>query len=138
MFLKSPFLKSPLSLRFAGRFHRFGVNGKLKRREISSFSPNTYLCVIIHGGSGGSSGGRSLTLEMATIHLTPPEPFTFKTSDDWPCWGRRFEQFRIASSLFDASTVKSESVLMFTNATEEEGKDYDLVMGKFDSFFKVC
>ena len=86
---------------------------------------------------------------MATIQLTPPEPFNFKTPDDWPRWRRRFEQFRIASSLVEASAKKqigtllycmgeeSESVLMSTNATEEEQKDYDLVIGKFDSFFKV-
>lgn len=101
--------------------------------------------MIVHGGSGD----RSPTFEMATIQLTPPEPFNFKTPDDWPRWRRRFEQFRIASSLVEASAKKqigtllycmgeeSESVLMSTNATEEEQKDYDLVIGKFDSFFKV-
>ena len=86
---------------------------------------------------------------MATIQMTPPEAFNFKTPDDWPRWRRWFEQFPIASSLVKASTVKqigtllccmgeiSESSLTSTNVTQEERNDYDLIIGIFDSFLKV-
>ena len=86
---------------------------------------------------------------MAQIHLQPPDPFDFKSPDDWPCWRRRFEQFRSAAGLQDASATKqvntllyclgeeAESVLMSTNITEEDRKDYSKVLEKFDDFLKV-
>ena len=86
---------------------------------------------------------------MASIQLRPPEPFNLKTPDEWPRWRRRFEQFRVASGLGDASAEKqvstllyclgeeSESVLSSTNATEDDRKDYAIVLQKFDSFFQV-
>ena len=69
--------------------------------------------------------------------------------DEWPRWRRRFEQFRVASGLAEESATKQvstllyclgeevESVLTSTNATEEEHKKYDTVIGKFDAFFQV-
>ena len=92
--------------------------------------------------------GRNST--MAQIHLQLPDPFDFKSPDDWPHWKRRFEQFRSAAGLQDTSAAKqvntllyclgeeAESVLISTNITEEEQKDYSKVIEKFDSFFKVC
>ena len=92
---------------------------------------------------------RGRTFAMAQIHLQPPDPFDFKSPDDWPRWRRRFEQFRSAAGLQDASATKqvntllyclgeeAESVLMSTNITEEERKDYSKVIEKFDDFFKV-
>ena len=86
---------------------------------------------------------------MVTIQLKPPEPFNFKTPDEWPRWRRCFEQFRVASGLGEESATKqistllyclgeeAESVLTSTNATEDERKVYDTVMGKFDAFFQV-
>ena len=86
---------------------------------------------------------------MAQIHLQPPDPFDFMCPDDWPHWKRRFEQFRSAAGLQDDSAAKqvntllyclgeeAESVLISTNITEEERKDYSKVIEKFDSFFKV-
>ena len=86
---------------------------------------------------------------MATIPLKPSEPFNFKTLDDWPRWRRRFEQFRTASGLAEGSAAKqinmllyclgeeAESVLTSTNATAEDRENYDAVMEKFDTFFKV-
>ena len=86
---------------------------------------------------------------MAEIRLQPPDPFDFRTPDDWPHWRGCFEQFRVASGLKEASTSKqvnmllyclgteAESVLTSTNITEDERKDYALVLGKFDSFFQV-
>ena len=100
---------------------------------------------IIHG----DSGDHSLIFEMAAIQLTPPKPFNFKTPDNWPCWQRPFERFRIVSTLVEASAAKqirnllhcigeeSDSVLISTNSAEEEQNNNNLVIGKFESFFKV-
>ena len=86
---------------------------------------------------------------MTQIHLQPPDPFDFKSPDDWPHWKHRFKQFRLAAGLQDASAAKrvntllyclgeeDESVLISMNITEEERKDYSKVIAKFDSFFKV-
>ena len=86
---------------------------------------------------------------MAEICLQPPDPFNFKVPDDWPCWRRRFEQFRVASGFKEASASKqvnmlpyclgeaAKSVLKSTNITEDERKVYDTVLGKFDSFFQL-
>ena len=89
---------------------------------------------------------------MAQIRLQPPDPFDFKTPDDWPRWWR-FEQFRSASGLQEASVAKqvntllylvlyclgeeAESVVTSTNISEEEWKDYAAVLAKFDGFFQV-
>ena len=86
---------------------------------------------------------------MAEIRLQTPDPFNFRDPDDWPGWKRRFQQFRVASSLATADAKKqvstflyclgeeAESVLASTNATEEDRADYDRVVAKFDDFFKV-
>ena len=86
---------------------------------------------------------------MVQIRLQPPDPFNFKTPDDWPRWRRRFEQFRVASGLTeDAQTrqisthlyclgEEAEAVLTSTNATEEERRTYDTVIEKFNGFFKI-
>ena len=86
---------------------------------------------------------------MAEIRLQPPDPFNFKVPDDWPRWRRRFEQFRVASGLKEASASKqvntllyclgeeAESVLKSTNITDDERKEYDTVLGKFDNFFQL-
>ena len=72
---------------------------------------------------------------MAEIHLQPPDPFEFRTLDNWLHWRGCFEQFRVASGLKEASASKqvnmllyclgaeAESVLMSTNITEDEQKD---------------
>jgi len=87
---------------------------------------------------------------MAQIHFQLPDPFDFKSPDDWPCWQGRFEQFHSAAGLQDASATKqvnnllyclgekAKSVLMPTNFTEEEWKDYSEVIEKFNDFFKIC
>ena len=86
---------------------------------------------------------------MAQLNLKPPEPFDFRNTDDWPRWKRRFQQFRVASGLTGDDAEKqistllyclgeqAEAVLSSTNASEEELKDYDAVVKKFDEFFKV-
>ena len=86
---------------------------------------------------------------MNYIQLQPPEPFNFKTPDDWPRWKRRFEQFRLASGLSEESQLKqvstflyclgeeADAVLTSTNPSDEDRKGYDAVIMKFDGFFKV-
>ena len=86
---------------------------------------------------------------MAQLHLQPPEPFNFRTPDDWPRWLRWFEQFREAASLTEDSDKKqvntllyclgeeAEAVLSSTNITEEERAVYTTVVSKFDAFFQV-
>ena len=39
----------------------------------------------------GDSGWRS------SLQLQPPEPFDFKSPDNWPKWRRRFQQYRDAT-----------------------------------------
>ena len=67
-------------------------------------SLDEFLTVIIHGGSSD----RTLAFVMATIQLQTPPPFNFKTTDDWPRWRRRFEQFRVASGLGEQSAAKQK------------------------------
>lgn len=86
---------------------------------------------------------------MAQIRLEPPEPFNFRKPDDWSRWKRRFQQFREASGLSEASATKqistllyclgeeAEAVLTSTNATKEDRTDYARVLEKFNSFFQV-
>ena len=86
---------------------------------------------------------------MATIQLSPPEPFNFRKPDEWPRWHKRFDQFRVASGLSDKSAAKqvntllyclgeeAEAILNSTNISTEERSDYNTVVGKLDSFFKV-
>jgi len=88
-------------------------------------------------------------LAMAQIRLQPPDPFNFRDPEDWPRWKRRFQQFRVALGLVEEDAVKqistflyclgeeAEAVLTSTNATEDDRKDYDLVLAKFDEFFQV-
>ena len=86
---------------------------------------------------------------MAQLRLEPPEPFNFRTPDDWPRWLRRFQQFRVASGLADSDAERqvstllycigeeAETVLVSTGITEEEREDHDAVIRKFENFFKV-
>ena len=86
---------------------------------------------------------------MAQLRLQPPEPFDFKTQDDWPRWKRRFQQFRVASGLIADDAAKQISALLYclgeeaeavldsTNITAEEKAVYNTVVSKFDDFFRV-
>ena len=95
---------------------------------------------ILHGGSGDP---------MAQIQLQVPAPFNFANPDDWSRWKKRFQQYRCASGLDKEEPARQISTLLYclgeeagavldsTNATEDEIKVYDTVIGKFDSYFKV-
>ena len=86
---------------------------------------------------------------MAHLRLEPPEPFNFRTPDDWPRWKRRFEQFRVASGLDEEPAAKQVSTLLYCigeeaegimvsmNITAEQHRVYTTVVSKFDDFFKV-
>ena len=85
----------------------------------------------------------------ANVSLKPPARFDFKLPDEWPKWKRRFQQYLTATGLDkedDARKVstllyclgeESDDVLTSTNISEHERKNYDAVVDKFDSFFKV-
>ena len=72
-----------------------------------------------------------------------------KVPDKWPQWRCHCEQFRASSGLQDASASKQVNILLYcleeeaksmlksTNITEEETKNYETVLEKFDSFFQV-
>ena len=86
---------------------------------------------------------------MASVKLQPPQPFNFQSPDEWPRWYRRFNQFRLASGLSEEDKARqvctllycmgetAEDVLSSTDITDDEKKDYDAVIKKFDAFFKV-
>ena len=86
---------------------------------------------------------------MANVRLQPPDAFNFRSPDEWPKWKRRFEQFRSASGLATEPETRQVSTLLYclgedaddvltsTNIGEDDRKEYDSVMAKFDGFFKV-
>ena len=49
---------------------------------------------------------------MASIRLQPPEPFDFKQPDEWTCWKRRFEQYRVASGLAEEGEARQVCTLL--------------------------
>ena len=83
------------------------------------------------------------------VQLKPPLPFPFHQPDEWQKWKRRFEQFRQASGLSTESKQRQVSMLLYTmgeeaedtllstEISEDDRKDYDKVIAKFDSFFQV-
>ena len=86
---------------------------------------------------------------MSTVRLQPPEPFDFKSPDNWLKWQRRFLQYRDASGLSEESQARQVSTLLYclgeeandvltsTNISEEDKKQFTKVMDQFDEFFKV-
>ena len=98
---------------------------------------------------GGSSGSLNFAIAIASIQLRSPEPFSFKTPEEWPRWCKRFQQFHVASSLDGEAADKqvstflyymgeeAEAVLTATNATEDDRKDYKSVKSTFDVFLDV-
>ena len=94
-----------------------------------------------------SEAGRSMV--SFTASLSPPPPFPFDSPDQWPKWKRRFEQYRVAAGLLkepeerQVSTLlyclgeEAEDILMSTNISEDQRKQYVAVLSKFDGFFRV-
>ena len=76
------------------------------------------------------------------MRLQPPELFDFKQPDEWTCWKRRFEQYRVASRSPGVHTAvlmgeEAGDVLMTAKIEEANRQKYDKVIDKFDGFFKV-
>ena len=57
---------------------------------------------------------------MASFRLEPPASFPFNRPDEWPQWKRRFEQFRLASSLSAEGDVRQISTLLYCMGDEAE------------------
>ena len=52
--------------------------------------------------------------------LSPPAAFPFETSDVWPKWRRRYEQYRVASGLSKQSEEHKVSTLLYCLGKEAE------------------
>ena len=81
--------------------------------------------------------------------LSAPAVFPFDTPDHWPKWKCRFQQDRFVSGLsweskeHQVNTLlyclgeEAKDILASTNIGEEDRKEYDSILAKFDSFFSV-
>lgn len=80
--------------------------------------------------------------------FNPPTEFKFDCPAEWPEWKQRFSHFRLAtklnkddgeiqvSSLIYAMGGEAEKIFnSFEFATEDEKKDYEAVMKKFNDYF---
>jgi len=56
----------------------------------------------------------------SSVQLTPPGNFHFSNANEWPKWIRRFERFRIASSLDKQSEEYQVNTLLYTLGDEAE------------------
>ena len=86
---------------------------------------------------------------MASLQLQLPAAFQFSKPEEWKKWKSRFEQFRLASGLAEASEERQVSSLMYcmggdaedilatTDISEEHKKVYSRVLAKFDDYFRV-
>ena len=86
---------------------------------------------------------------MAGISLKPPEPFDFEAPDDWRQWRGQLEQFEVASDLAEKDAKmqiqtllycigeQSEAILKTTKPSEDDLKDYDKILGKFNEYYAV-
>ena len=86
---------------------------------------------------------------MASLQLKPPAAFQFSKPEEWKKWKSRFEQFRLASGLSEASEERQVSSLLYcmgedasdvldtTDISPENRKKYSEVLSKFDEYFKV-
>ncbi|KAL6482004.1 hypothetical protein MHYP_G00100840 [Metynnis hypsauchen] len=80
--------------------------------------------------------------------FNPPSEFKFDRPADWPEWKQRFSRYRLATKLSKDNgeiqvssliySMGSEAEKIFSSfhfASEEEGKDFDAVLKKFDEYF---
>ena len=77
----------------------------------------------------------------------PPEKFNFHQPAGWPEWRERFFRFRVASKLNKEDGESRVSSLIYSmgsdaervfsqfNLSEEEGKNFDTVLEKFNTHF---
>ena len=50
---------------------------------------------------------------MAMLNLQPPGPLCFNKTADWPKWLRRFQQYRLASSLSEKGEECQVSTFLY-------------------------
>ena len=86
---------------------------------------------------------------MASYCLQSPPPFVFMCPDKWPKWKHCFQQLRLPSGLNTEGNAKQVSIHLYCmeedaedtlssmKPTEDKHTDYDQVLEKFDTFFKV-
>lgn len=84
---------------------------------------------------------------MASFQITPPEPFSFATPNDWPSWKKRFLRFRTASGLDakpEAGQVDALVYLMGPQAEEifntfklepAEQKKFEVALNQYEAYF---
>ena len=58
---------------------------------------------------------------MASLHISPPEPFDFATPDEWPRWICCFERFREASGLIANAETSQISMLFYSIGDQADG-----------------
>ena len=87
-------------------------------------------------------------MALANLHIKMRHNFDFKQPDNWPKWKKSFEQFRVASGLSEEEEPrqvspllyclgeKADHVLSSTKITNEDKKQYNIVIAKFDAFFQ--
>ena len=57
---------------------------------------------------------------MATLQLQPPAAFQFSKPEEWRKWKSRFERYRLASGLSEASEERQVSGLMYCMGEDAE------------------
>ena len=85
-------------------------------------------------------------MSMSTAQLNTPEPFNFAKPENWIKWRLNFEHYGQVSNLIERSgemqvstiiysmSVQAENVLVAFGLTEDELKDYNIVLAKFDHY----
>lgn len=86
---------------------------------------------------------------MDWFQVPPPPSFSFTKSEEWPRWIKRFERFRIASSLelqLEENQVntliytmgeEAEDVITSLRWTPEEIREFSTVTAKLEGHFVV-
>jgi len=81
-------------------------------------------------------------------NFKPPEPFPFSKPNEWPRWKQTFQRFRNCSklnqddeevqidSLIYTMGPQAETIYSQLNLTEDESKQYNTVLQKFDEYFQ--
>ena len=71
-------------------------------------------------GAPAAQAAPAAMTPVSSVQLTPPGKFEFNNANEWPKWIRRFERFRIASSLDKQSQEYQVNTLMYTLGDEAE------------------
>ncbi|XP_078481889.1 uncharacterized protein LOC144742712 [Ciona intestinalis] len=83
------------------------------------------------------------------FQISPPEAFNFQRPQEWESWIGRFERYKEASGLVEASASKQVNTLMYLlgskgddilssfHLTEQQAGSYAEIKGRFDNYFNV-